>query len=98
MSPLSPEALREFQSDVPGQRTVEGCLSSRCLAIKALQLSSFGYETLNLAQDVSAFYEIFPFFFLGRMFVRRSFLFSGGHVAPRSGGALRRHALRPVPV
>lgn len=83
---------------MPGQRAVHD-LSSRCLAIKALQLFSFGYETLSLAQDVSAFYEISPFFPpLGRMFVRRSVLFSGGHMAPRSGGALRRHALRRVPV
>lgn len=71
-------------------------MSSHCLAIK-LQLFSFGRETLNLAEDVSAFDEIF-LFFLGRMFVRGSVLFSGGHMAPRSGGALRRHALRRVPV
>lgn len=47
---------------MPGQRAVHD-LSSRCLAIKALQLFSFGYETLSLAQDVSAFYEISLFFF-----------------------------------
>lgn len=31
-----------------------------------------------------------------RMLIRRPVLLSGGHVAPRSGGTLRRHALRPV--
>lgn len=31
-----------------------------------------------------------------RMLIRRTLLFPGGHMAPRSGGALRRHALRPV--
>lgn len=50
MSHLSSEALREFRlPDMPGQRTVRD-LSSHCLAIKALQLFSFGYETLNLAR------------------------------------------------
>lgn len=31
-----------------------------------------------------------------RMFIWRPVLFSGGHMAPRSGGALRCHALCPV--
>lgn len=31
-----------------------------------------------------------------RMLIRRPVLLSGGHVAPRSRGTLRRHALRPV--
>lgn len=34
--------------------------------------------------------------FCHRMLIRSPILLSGGHMAPRSWGALRRHALRPV--
>lgn len=68
MSHLSSEALREFRlPDMPGQRTVRD-LSSHCLAIKALQLFSFGYETLNLARFMK--YSLFfsPLFSAGCSF------------------------------
>lgn len=106
-SRLSSEALREFQLRLTCldrklcMTENWWCLSSHMSGYKKKKKKKilfFGIRSARFNWKCLSVLRNMPFFLPNRMFIRWSVLFSGGHVASRSGGALWRHALRFVPL